>query len=79
MTSEQPSKGLSLSIIAAGKGKECLDYTSTAIVKNGSNENGKPKPKFNSCGRQFVLNPQKQKKSGEIKRMIDDLLLEKVP
>ena len=38
----------------------CPDCCSTEIVKNGSISNGKYKGK--RCGRQFVLDPQKQPK-----------------
>ncbi len=55
----------------------CPHCRSEKIVKNGSLTNGKQKYKCKVCGRQFVLNPKKQ--SDETKRLIDQLLLERVP
>lgn len=56
----------------------CPDCHLTEIVKNGSIGNGKPKYKCKCCGRQFVLNPQKQPISAETKALIDRLLLERI-
>lgn len=58
---------------------ECPDCKSNNIVKNGSIANGKQKYLCKNCGRQFVLNPQKQPISDEKKELIDKLLLEKIP
>ena len=49
------------------------------VIKNGSNSARKQKYKCNECNRQFVLNPQKQPVSEEKKRLVEKLLLEKVP
>ncbi len=49
------------------------------VVKNGSNSAKKQKYKCNECNKQFVLNPQKQPISEEKKRLVEKLLLEKVP
>ena len=57
----------------------CPDCCSTNIVKNGSIGNGKQKYKCKRCGRQFVLDPQKQPISNEKKAAIDRLLLERIP
>lgn len=56
----------------------CPDCQSTAIIKNGSNANGKKKNKCKNCKRQFVLNPQKQAISEEKKALIARLLLERI-
>ena len=56
----------------------CPDCCSTKIVKNGSISNGKQKYKCKRCGRQFVLDPQKQPISNEQKAAIDRLLLERI-
>ena len=55
----------------------CPSCSSNHIAKNGSLGNGKPKFKYNSCGRQFVENPKKQTISEATKQLIDKLLLEK--
>jgi insertion element IS1 protein InsB len=56
----------------------CPNCLSSDIVKNGSLTNGKHRYKCKCCGRQFVLNPQKQPISTETKALIDKLLLERV-
>ena len=56
----------------------CPICKSDKIVKNGSLSNGKQKYNCKKCGRQFVLNPQKQPISNETKDLIDKLLLERV-
>lgn len=56
----------------------CPRCLSSQIVKNGSYCSGKQRYKCKCCGRQFVLNPQKQPISDEIKALIDKLLLERV-
>lgn len=57
----------------------CPYCGSEATVKNGSTPNKKPKHKCKICGRQFVQNPTKKYISSETKKLIDDLLLEKIP
>ena len=57
----------------------CPECSSVNIVKNGSIHNGKKKFKCKDCGRQFVENPAKKKISEDIKKLIDKLLLEKIP
>ena len=49
------------------------------MVKNGKIHNGKQNHKCRECGRQFVLDPQNQPISDATKRLIDKLLLEKIP
>ena len=56
----------------------CPNCCSSDIVKNGSLGNGKPKFKCNTCGRQFVEDPQKQPISDDTKQLIDRLLLERI-
>ena len=57
----------------------CPTCESSNIVKNGKIHNGKQNHKCTDCGRQFVKDPQ-QKRIGEAtKRLIDKLLLEKIP
>ena len=56
----------------------CPDCLSNEIVKNGSLSNGKKRYQCKSCGRQFVLDPQKSKISDETKILIDKLLLERI-
>jgi len=48
-------------------------------VKNGSIHTGKQKYQCNSCGRQFVANPQNAPIATDTKDLIDKLLLEKIP
>ena len=57
----------------------CPRCSSEKIVKNGSIHNGKKKFLCQTCGRQFVDNPQHQPISEETKQLIDKLLLEKIP
>ncbi|EDN65916.1 IS1 transposase [Beggiatoa sp. PS] len=56
----------------------CPHCQSNEIVKNGSLTNGKQKYKCKVCGRQFVINPQKQTISEETKALVDKLLLERI-
>jgi IS1 family transposase/transposase-like protein len=56
----------------------CPHCLSSEIVKNGCLSNGKQRYKCKCCGRQLVLNPQKQPISVETKALIDKLLLEGV-
>lgn len=57
----------------------CPNCLSSEIVKKGSLTNGKQRYKCRVCGRQFVENPQKSQISDETKRLIDKLLLERLP
>lgn len=57
----------------------CPTCHSEKIVKNGSIHNGKKKFLCQACGRQFVENPQQKTIGNETKRLIDKLLLEKIP
>jgi IS1 family transposase/transposase-like protein len=57
----------------------CLDCYSQHLVKNGFNALGKQMYRCKKCGRQFVLNPAKTVISDEKRKLIDDLLLERIP
>ncbi len=52
---------------------------STDCVKNGTIHNGKTKHQCNDCERQFVDDPQNAPVSVETRKLIDKLLLEKIP
>ena len=56
----------------------CPRCGSYHTIKNGSTHNGKPKCQCKDCGRQFVLNPNNQSVSLDIKLLIDKLLLERI-
>ncbi|NET05376.1 MAG: IS1 family transposase [Symploca sp. SIO2B6] len=56
----------------------CPDYASLHTIKNGSTHNSKPKCLCKSCGRQFVINPEKRTISTETKALIYKLLLERI-
>jgi transposase-like protein len=59
----------------------CPRCGSLKFVKNGSIHNKKPKYKCQECGRQFVENPQNKTisdETNETKKMINNLLLEKI-
>jgi insertion element IS1 protein InsB len=56
----------------------CPRCGSHHTIKNGSTHNGKPKRQCKDCGRQFVVNPNKQPISEETKQLIDQLLLERI-
>lgn len=56
----------------------CPSCGSTHTIKNGSTHNAKLKRLCKSCGRQFVINPEKKFISIEIKLFIDKLLLERI-
>ena len=58
---------------------KCPSCHSTQVVKNGKIHNGKQNHKCRDCGRQFVLDPQNQPINDATKRLIDKLLLEKIP
>ena len=57
----------------------CPKCGSSHIKKNGSIHNKKQKYQCNTCGRQFVENPQNIIISDEKKNLINKLLLEKIP
>jgi IS1 family transposase len=48
-------------------------------MKNGTTRRGKQNYKCRDCGRQFVENPQWQRRQKDSTAMIDRLLLEKIP
>jgi transposase-like protein len=56
----------------------CPNCHSTQIIKNGSIHNGKPKWKCKACGRQFVANSSQHRIKEETKKLIDQLLLERI-
>jgi len=56
----------------------CPDCYSQHFVKNGSNALGKQMYRCKDCGRQFVLDLAKTIISDEKKKLIDDLLLERI-
>ncbi len=58
---------------------KCPRCNSENIVKNGSIHNGKKKFICKDCGRQFVENSANKPISEEKKKLIDKLLLEKIP
>ncbi len=57
----------------------CPTCQSQQVVKNGKIHNGKQNHKCQDCGRQFVRDPQNKIISDETKRLIDKLLLERIP
>ena len=57
----------------------CPRCHSENVVKNGKIHNGKQNHKCTDCGRQFVEEPQNKRISSATKRLIDKLLLEKIP
>ncbi|MBD2258613.1 IS1 family transposase [Pseudanabaena sp. FACHB-2040] len=57
----------------------CPSCSSKNTVKNGKIHNGKQNHKCNDCGRQFVQDPQNKIIDEATKRLIDKLLLEKIP
>ncbi len=57
----------------------CPDCFGKTIIKNGFQKtNMKQKYLCKDCGRQFVLNPEKQPISDDKKSLVDKLLLEKL-
>ena len=58
---------------------QCPSCQSTWVVKSGKIHNGKQNHKCRNCGRQFFFAPQNQPISEGTKRLIDKLLLEKIP
>ncbi len=59
--------------------KSCPICNSENIVKNGSTHNGKPKFMCKVCRRQFVENPTNKVIPGDVWKLVDKLLLEKIP
>ncbi|MGG6295055.1 IS1 family transposase [Leptolyngbya sp. AN02str] len=57
----------------------CPSCRSEHVVKNGRIHNGKQNHKCSDCGRQFVQDPQNKVIDEGTKRLIDKLLLEKIP
>ena len=57
----------------------CPRCGSEHVKKNGSIHNKKQKYQCNTCGRQFVEDPQNKIIGDETKNLIDKLLLEKLP
>lgn len=57
----------------------CPDCTSGQTVKNGRTPNGKQNYRCTNCGGQFVEDPQNKIIGQETKKLIDKLLLEKLP
>lgn len=57
----------------------CPSCHSEKVVKNGKIHNGKQNHKCTHCGRQFVRDPQSKIIDNGTKRLIDKLLLEKIP
>ncbi len=57
----------------------CPNCCSSHFVKNGRSHNDKQKHRCNDCGRQFVKDPQNKIISAATKRLIDKLLLKKLP
>jgi insertion element IS1 protein InsB len=56
----------------------CPHCGSDHTIKNGSTHNAKSKRLCKNCGRQFVINPNKQSIDLNIKLLIDKLLLERI-
>lgn len=57
----------------------CPTCDSSNVVKNGKIHNGKQNHKCTDWGRQFVKDPQQKRIGEDTKRLIDKLLLEKIP
>ncbi len=57
----------------------CPKCNSYNIIKNGSIHNGTPKFMCKDCKRQFVENPTNKVIPDEIWKLVDKLLLEKIP
>ena len=57
----------------------CPYCFSIDLVKNGCNGAGTPKFKCKACARQFVEAPKTRRVSEQDKRLIDKLLLERLP
>ena len=57
----------------------CPKCASTRIIKNGSIHNKKKKYQCNTCKKQFVEQPANKIIDDNTKKMIDKLLLERIP
>jgi insertion element IS1 protein InsB len=57
----------------------CQNCGGSQIVKNGFSYYEKQNFKCKECGRQFVENGQQNQINGETKKLINKLLLEKIP
>jgi transposase-like protein len=57
----------------------CPACNSENTIRNGSIHNGKPKFRCRQCGKQFVEHPENKIISQEIRKLVDRLLLEKIP
>jgi len=57
----------------------CPACNSENTIRNGSIHNGKPKFRCKQCGKQFVEHPENRIISQEIRKLVDRLLLEKIP
>jgi transposase-like protein len=57
---------------------QCPQCASDRIIKNGSQQNGKPKYMCKTCCRQFVEDPQDCRIPDATKALIDRLLLERM-
>ena len=58
---------------------KCPRCSSENVRKNGSIHNKKQKYMCKDCGRQFIENPTKKYIDQEQWKMVDKLLLEKIP
>jgi DNA-directed RNA polymerase subunit RPC12/RpoP len=58
---------------------DCPSCQSDKVKRNGHIHNGKQNYQCKSCGRQFVVHPNKKYISQEEREMIDRLLLERIP
>ncbi len=58
---------------------KCPECNSLNIKKNGSVHNRKKKFMCKDCRRQFAENPEKKVISNEMRRLVDRLLLERIP
>ncbi len=57
----------------------CPQCLSNQISKNGKIHNGKQNYKCKNCERQFIENPTKKYVANKTRKLIDSLLLEKIP
>lgn len=69
----------SIECVMSAHSLSCPSCGSQRVVKNGKIHNGKQNHKCQDCGRQFVQDPQNKVISDDTKRLIDKLLLEKLP
>ncbi len=56
----------------------CPECGSNNYKKNGHTHNGKQNYQCKDCGREFVLNPEKEVISTEKKELTEKLLLERI-